>query len=46
VDWLVKNHRELVDEFVLNHDGGGVVEENGKVLGFTVDATIQRVTSD
>jgi len=23
VDWLVKNHRELVDaEFVLNHDGG------------------------
>jgi acetylornithine deacetylase/succinyl-diaminopimelate desuccinylase-like protein len=40
VDWLVKNHRELVDaEFVLNHDGGGVMEENGKVLGFTVDAT-------
>jgi acetylornithine deacetylase/succinyl-diaminopimelate desuccinylase-like protein len=40
VDWLVKNHRELVDaEFVLNHDGGGVVEENGKLLGFTVDAT-------
>ena len=40
VDWLVKNHRELVDaEFVLNHDGGGVMEENGKLLGFTVDAT-------
>lgn len=40
VDWLVKNHRELVDaEFVLNHDGGGVVVENGKLLGFTVDAT-------
>jgi acetylornithine deacetylase/succinyl-diaminopimelate desuccinylase-like protein len=40
VDWLVKNHRDLVDaEFVLNHDGGGVVEENGKLLGFTVDAT-------
>ena len=40
VDWLVKNHRELVDsEFVLNHDGGGVAEENGKLLGFTVDAT-------
>jgi acetylornithine deacetylase/succinyl-diaminopimelate desuccinylase-like protein len=40
VDWLVKKHRELVDaEFVLNHDGGGVMEENGKLLGFTVDAT-------
>jgi acetylornithine deacetylase/succinyl-diaminopimelate desuccinylase-like protein len=40
VDWLVKNHRDLVDaEFVLNHDGGGVMVENGKFLGFTVDAT-------
>jgi len=40
VDWLVKHHRDLVDaEFVLNHDGGGVAEENGKLLGFTVDAT-------
>jgi len=40
VDWLLKNHRNLVDaEFVLNHDGGGVVEENGKLLAFTVDAT-------
>jgi len=26
-------------EFVLNHDGGGVFEENGKFLGVTVDAT-------
>ena len=25
VDWLIQNHRELIDaEFVLNHDGGGV----------------------
>jgi acetylornithine deacetylase/succinyl-diaminopimelate desuccinylase-like protein len=25
VDWLIKNHRDLIDaEFVLNHDGGGV----------------------
>lgn len=40
VEWLIKNHRELVDaEFVLNHDGGGVMEENRKLLGFTVDAT-------
>jgi acetylornithine deacetylase/succinyl-diaminopimelate desuccinylase-like protein len=46
VDWLVKNHRDLVDaEFVLNHDGGGVVEENGKLLGFTVDAT-EKVYAD
>lgn len=40
VDWLIKNHRDLVDaEFVLNHDGGGVVVENGKFLGLTVDAS-------
>lgn len=46
VDWLVKHHRDLVDaEFVLNHDGGGVVEENGKLLGFTVDAT-EKVYAD
>jgi acetylornithine deacetylase/succinyl-diaminopimelate desuccinylase-like protein len=31
VDWLLKNHRELVDaEFALNADGGGVVTEKGK----------------
>ena len=24
---------------MLNHDGGGVAEENGKLLGFTVDAS-------
>jgi acetylornithine deacetylase/succinyl-diaminopimelate desuccinylase-like protein len=46
VDWLVKNHRDLVDaEFVLNHDGGGVVEEYGKLLGFTVDAS-EKVYAD
>ena len=46
VDWLVKNHRDLVDaEFVLNHDGGGVEVENGKLLGFTVDAT-EKVYAD
>ena len=40
VDWLLKNHRNLIDAaFVLNHDGGGVVEENGKLLGLAVDAT-------
>jgi len=40
VDWLLKNHRNLVDaELVLNHDGGGVYVENGKPLVFTVDAS-------
>ena len=40
VDWLLKNHRELVDaEFVLNHDGGGVLVENGKPSLMEVDAT-------
>ena len=40
VDWLIKNHRELVDaEFVLNHDGGGVVADHGKPLVMEVDAT-------
>ena len=31
VDWLLKNHRDLVDaEFALNADGGGVITEKGK----------------
>ena len=31
VDWLIKNHRELVDaEFALNADAGGVVTEKGR----------------
>ncbi len=31
VDWLLKNHRELIDaEFALNADAGGVVTEKGK----------------
>ena len=40
VDWLIKNHRELIDaEFVLNHDGGGVLADHGKPLFMEVDAT-------
>ena len=40
VDWLIKNHRELIDaEFVLNHDGGGILTEHGKPQFMTVDAT-------
>ena len=40
VDWLLKNHRELVDaEFALNPDGGGVVTEHGKPLTVEFEAT-------
>jgi len=40
VDWLIKNHRELIDaEFVLNHDGGGVLADHGKPVMMEVDAT-------
>jgi acetylornithine deacetylase/succinyl-diaminopimelate desuccinylase-like protein len=40
VDWLLKNHRELVDaEFVLNHDGGGLTTVHGKPQMMEVDAT-------
>jgi acetylornithine deacetylase/succinyl-diaminopimelate desuccinylase-like protein len=40
VDWLIKNHRDLIDaEFVLNPDGGGITTENGKPVMMEVDAT-------
>jgi acetylornithine deacetylase/succinyl-diaminopimelate desuccinylase-like protein len=40
VDWLVKNHRELIDaEIVFNHDGGGILSDHGKPVMMTVDAT-------
>ena len=40
VDWLIKNHRDLIDaEFVLNHDGGGLLTDKGKPLFMGVDAT-------
>jgi acetylornithine deacetylase/succinyl-diaminopimelate desuccinylase-like protein len=40
VDWLVKNHRDIVDaEFVLNHDGGGIKSEHGKAVVMETDAT-------
>src|SRR5215468_5146685 len=40
VDWLIKNHRELIDaEFVLNHDGGGVLVDHGVPKYMEVDAT-------
>src|SRR5581483_7985492 len=40
VDWLLKNRRELIDaEFVLNHDGGGVLMDHDKPVMMEVDAT-------
>lgn len=40
VDWLLKNHRDLVEaEYVLNPDGGGVDLEHGKAVSVDVDAT-------
>ncbi|HEX3435677.1 MAG TPA: M20/M25/M40 family metallo-hydrolase [Pseudacidobacterium sp.] len=40
VDWLLKNHPDLVDaEYVVNPDGGGVDMEQGKPIAMDVDAT-------
>ena len=40
VDWLLKNHRDLIDaEFVFNADGGGVVTEKGKPVIMSMDAS-------
>lgn len=40
VDWLLKNHRDLIDaEFVLNPDSGGVVTDHGKPLTMEFEAT-------
>jgi acetylornithine deacetylase/succinyl-diaminopimelate desuccinylase-like protein len=40
VDWLLKNHRDLIDAgFVLNSDGGGVDTEHGKAITFNVQAS-------
>src|SRR5215468_8491136 len=40
VDWLIKNHRDGIDaEFVLNHDGGGILSEHGVAKIMTMDAS-------
>jgi acetylornithine deacetylase/succinyl-diaminopimelate desuccinylase-like protein len=40
VDWLLKNHRSLIDaEFVLNADSGGILAEQGKPIDVEVEAT-------
>ncbi|HTS49497.1 MAG TPA: M20/M25/M40 family metallo-hydrolase [Bryobacteraceae bacterium] len=40
VDWLLKNHRELVDaELALNPDSGGVTTEHGKPVNVDIEAS-------
>ena len=40
VDWLLKNHRDLMEAaYVLNPDGGGVEIEHGKPVSMDVEAT-------
>lgn len=40
VDWLLKNHRDLIDaQYALNPDAGGVVTENGKPLNMEFEAS-------
>ena len=40
VDWLLKNHRDLIDAaFALNADSGGVTTRNGKPVNVDVEAT-------
>jgi acetylornithine deacetylase/succinyl-diaminopimelate desuccinylase-like protein len=40
VDWLLKNHRDLIDaEFALNPDSGGVTTDHGKALDLEFEAS-------
>jgi len=40
VDWLLRNHRDLVDaEFALNPDGGGVTSVNGQPVNLDIEAS-------
>ncbi len=40
VDWLLKNHRDLIDaEFALNADAGGVTTRNGKPVNLDIEAS-------
>jgi len=39
VDWLLKNHRDLIEaEFAINTDSGGVTDEKGKAVNVDVEA--------
>jgi acetylornithine deacetylase/succinyl-diaminopimelate desuccinylase-like protein len=45
-DWLLKNHRDLVDaQFVINHDGNSITSDHGKALYFEMDGT-EKVYAD
>jgi len=40
VDWLLRNHRDLVDAaFAINPDGGGVTSVNGKPVNLDIEAS-------
>jgi len=40
VDWLLKNHRDLIDaEFAINPDAGGVTSAKGKIVNVDVEAS-------
>jgi acetylornithine deacetylase/succinyl-diaminopimelate desuccinylase-like protein len=46
VDWLLTHHRELVDaQLVLNHDGYSVIEDQGRLQFYELDAT-EKVYAD
>lgn len=45
VDWLVKNHRELVDAALVINEGGGGTLRNGKPLFNSVQAT-EKITTN
>jgi acetylornithine deacetylase/succinyl-diaminopimelate desuccinylase-like protein len=46
VDWLLRNHRDLVDaQFVINHDGNSITSDHGKPLYFEMDGT-EKVYAD
>lgn len=40
VDWLLENHRDLVDaQYVINHDGYSIVTEHGKPVYYELGGT-------
>jgi acetylornithine deacetylase/succinyl-diaminopimelate desuccinylase-like protein len=46
VDWLLKNHRDLIDaDFVINHDGYSIDTVHGKPVFYELDAT-EKVYAD
>jgi len=46
VDWLLRNHRALIDaQFVINHDGQSVMSVHGKPQFYELDAT-EKVYAD